>query len=95
MRKKTSAAKDFADVLIDKMQDVAGQYVKNAPFDKIVWGTVSEVTGSTYTITIHGKSYINTPVLTSAGVISVGDTVVCIVPNNNMPNMFILGKIQK
>ena len=84
-----------ANILIEKMESVAAQAVSNAAFNKTVWGRITAIEGVEYTLVINGKTYPKTYALSSAGTLAVGDTVICIVPNNNMPNFFILGKIKK
>lgn len=94
MKQKKYSPREMADIFLEKMSDIANEYAGNAPFNKIVWGIVTAVTGATYTLNIRGKTYPNTPALVSAGTLDVNDTVICVIPNNNAPNMFILGKIQ-
>ena len=92
---KQYSTNELADILINKISQIANQYAATAGFNKTLWGRVTAVNTPYYTLSINGKSYPKTLALASAGTLAVGDTVICIVPNNQMPNMFILGKISK
>lgn len=93
--KKQYSRNELAQIFLDKVSEIANQYAAAAAFNKTLWGRITAVNVPYYTLTINGKTYPKTLALSSAGALAVGDTVICIVPNNNMPNMFILGKIQK
>lgn len=93
--KEKYSTNELAQMFIDKVSELANQYAAAANFNKTLWGRITAVNAPYYTLSINGKSYPKTLALSSAGALSVGDTVICIVPNNQMPNMFILGKISK
>ena len=93
--KEKYSSKELADILFEKIQESAQESTENAPYNKIVWGRITGKLGYFHVVNVNGKPYPKTLALTSAGTLAVGDTVVCIVPNNNMSNMFILGKIKK
>lgn len=93
--KQNYSSKEFADILFDKIKEIAQESTENAAYNKIVWGRIISKAGKFYAVNINGKFYTKIYALTSAGTLAAGDTVICVVPNNIMSNMFILGKINK
>lgn len=93
--KEQYSSNELAEMLLKKISEIADQYSSAASFNKTLWGRITAVQSPYYTLNINGKIYTKTLALSSAGTLNVGDTVICTVPNNNMPNMFILGKILK
>lgn len=74
--------------LIQNSQDYA---FKNAPFNMIRVGLITKKVGKTFTIKINQSNYSNIYALKGSGEINVGDTAICVIPNNQFSQMFILG----
>lgn len=67
--------------------------LKSAPFNSCLFGVVTEsnAQGTLYTVKVGQKAYPSVPCLQSLGHVKSNSSVVCIVPNNNISQMFILG----
>lgn len=83
----------------EKIRAAIEQFGKNlkrdiatsSPFDKTKNGFVTKVTPIGYTVRIENKEYPNVQAIEGA-IIRVGDVVVCQLPNNQMSQMYIIGK---
>lgn len=84
----------------DKVREAIELFVHNlikkellsAPFDKTKNGQVTKVSPQGYTVYIENKEYPN--MLAIDGVeIHEGDIVVCVLPNGQMSQAFILGRL--
>lgn len=65
---------------------------RNAPFDKTKNGRVTKVLPTGYTVEIENKEYPN--MLAIDGIpINEGDIVVCVLPNGQMSQSYIAGRL--
>ena len=84
---------NIAQAILEVVQQGCKSSIKTAPFNSCLRGVVSGVNlqGTLYTIKVGQKIYSNIPALKSAGSIALNSSVICIIPNNNVSQMFILG----
>lgn len=66
--------------------------VEKAPFNKTKNGRIVSVSPTGYTVEIENKEYPNVQAI-NATALQVNDIVVCSVPNNQMSQMYIIGKL--
>lgn len=83
--------KKVAESIDRRITTVAEQVYNNSPYTKIRDGIVTAINGKTYTVKIHKAIYNNIYTLKGTQQINVNDRVICIIPNNQYSNMFILG----
>lgn len=78
--------------LLDGINYVVQQALKNASYDKTYTGVIKSInSNNTYTVIINNIDYIN--VRSSISNLTVGNTVKIIVPQNQMNQMFIFAKL--
>lgn len=89
--------KDFTESLSYLMKGIltiVENAVENSPRDKTLTGLILAVnTDGTYNLRLDGNIYNNIQALKTGIVINVNDTVKVNIPQNQMNNMFILGKL--
>lgn len=85
--------RNIAQAVWDAIQRGCEGTIQTAPFNSCLRGTVSAINsqGTQYTIKVGQKIYSSVPALKTAGNIALNDSVICIIPNNNISQMFILG----
>lgn len=88
MDKVEKALNELKKGIIGYVQNI----IDNAPFDKVVVGTIKSVSGTKCTVTINRKDYTDIPKLSHLTLTS-GEVVKIMIPQNNYNNMFILGKL--
>lgn len=62
------------------------------PCNTTLRGIIKATGVNGYTVSIDGEEYTNIMVLNGVS-LSINDTVILIVPNNQLNNIFILGKL--
>lgn len=89
--------KDFTESLSYLMKGIltiVENAVENSPYDKTLTGLILAVnTDGTYNLRLDGNIYNNIQALKTGIVININDTVKVNIPQNQMNNMFILGKL--
>lgn len=80
-----------ASAIEKRIQQIARYVYKDSPYNKIKFGVIKEISGKAYTIEIENTIYTDIYALKNIGTINLGDKVVCVNPNNNYSNLFILG----
>ena len=89
--------KDFSDAisyLTKGVQFIVDNSIKVAPYDRTLTGLILQVnTDGTYNIKLDGNTYNNIQALKTSVVLNINDTVKVTIPQNQMNNMFILGKL--
>lgn len=87
---RTSGMK-IAEAIEKRIKLVSKDLYTNAPYTIIRNGRVMAINGKKYTVKINNALYTNIYALKGVGVISTGDVAICIIPNNQYSNMFIIG----
>ena len=83
--------KKVAQAIDRRIMNVAKEIYKNSPYTLIKYGIVKKIDGKFYTLQINKSLYTKVCALKGVGQINVNDVVICIIPNNQFSNMFILG----
>ena len=89
------SGEDIANAIDKRIERVAKEIYQNSPYNKIKYGVVKNVNDKQYTVQINGINYSNVYALKNVGTINVNDSVVLIIPDNNISQMFILGIIDE
>lgn len=84
---------EIANAINKRIKMVSQDLYNNAPYTIIKFGRVVSINGKRYSIKINNALYTNIYALKGSNLISVGDSVICVVPNNQYSNMFILGAL--
>ena len=85
---------DSMKSLLDAIFFVIKDSINKAPYNATWTGIVETVNADgSYKVMLNGNSYDNIRALKSGITISVNDTVKIEIPQNQMANMFILGKL--
>ena len=88
-----SNGEKLARAIDKRITRVAQQVFENSPMNKSKFGKVVSVKGDHFSVLIDNTTYTKVPALTNIGRISVGDVVLCLVPNNQFSNLTIVGII--
>ena len=72
--------------------NIKSDIARNAPFNKNVNGRIVGITAGGYTVQIQTRTYTNMPAI-NAGELKINDIVACCIPNNQMSQAYIVGKL--
>jgi len=75
------------------IQNYAEQVFRDNPRDFHKKGRITAITASGYSVSIENAEYIKVPIISQTATINVGDTVEICVPNGQISQMFIMGKL--
>lgn len=85
---------DSMKSLLDGILFIVKDAISKAPYNQTFTGIVELVNADgSYKVLLNGNSYDNIRALKSSITISINDTVKIEVPQNQMSNMYILGKL--
>lgn len=89
--------KDFTEslsYLMKGIQFIIDNAIKVAPYNRTLTGLILAVnTDGTYNLKLDGNTYNNIQAIKTGIALNVNDTVKVEIPQNQMNNMFILGKL--
>lgn len=80
-----------ANAIDKRIIAIAKQVAKKSSVNKTVYGRVTEKNNGLFSVKINNAIYTDVLALKDLGYIKVGDSVVCLVPNNQFNNLIILG----
>lgn len=80
-----------AEAIEKRIKLISKDLYNNAPYTTIRNGIVTAINGKKYTVKINNAFYTNIYALKNVGTINIHDVVICIIPNNQYSEMFILG----
>lgn len=80
-----------AEAIEKRIKLISKDLYNNAPYTIIRNGIITNINNKKYTVKINNAFYTNLYALKGIGGIGVGDVAICIIPNNQYSNMFILG----
>lgn len=80
-----------AEAIEKRIKLISKDLYTNAPYTTIRNGRITAINGKKYTIKINNAIYTNIYALKNIGIVGVGDVAICVIPNNQYSNMFILG----
>lgn len=83
---------EIREALIQFGKNIKSDVSRTAPFDKNVNGRVIEITPNGYTVEIQTRKYPNVKAINAQN-LQVNDIVACCIPNNQMSQVYILGKL--
>lgn len=86
-----TTGREVALAIDRKIEDTVTRISAKLSYNKIEWAVVQKISGKRYSIKINNLLYENVYALKGNNDIKVRDTVICVVPNNQYSNMFILG----
>lgn len=81
----------MAEAIEKRIKLISKDLYNNAPYTIIKNGIVTAINGKRYTVRINNAIYTNVFAIKGVESISTGDVAICIIPNNQYSNMFILG----
>ena len=81
----------IAEAIEKRIKLISKDLYTNAPYTTIRNGRITAINGKKYTIKINNAIYTNIYALKDVGTIGIGDVAICVIPNNQYSNMFILG----
>ena len=88
-----SNGEKIAAAIDKRITRIAQQIFNESPMNKSKVGRISKVKNGQYSVIIDKSTYTNVPALINVGTLSVGDIVLCLVPNNQFSNLIIIGII--
>lgn len=80
-----------AEAIEKRIKLISKDLYNNAPYTIIKNGIVTAINGKRYTVRINNAIYTNVFAIKGIESIGTGDVAICIIPNNQYSNMFILG----
>lgn len=86
-----TTGREVALALDRKIENALTMVSAKLPYNKIERAVVQKISGKRYSVKINNLLYDNVYALKGNESIGVRDTVICVVPNNQYSNMFILG----
>lgn len=82
---------NIANAIDKRIRTVTQDLYNNAPYNVIRKGRVTAIKNKFYTVKINNAIYTKIYALKNVGIINVHDVVICVIPNNQYSEMFILG----
>lgn len=82
-----------AEAIEKRIKLISKDLYNNAPYTTIRNGIVTAINGKKYTVKINNAFYTNIYAIKGTDLIKIGDVAICIIPNNQYSNMFILGTL--
>lgn len=89
----TKSGSAVAEAINTRITNIAREVYNKSPYDKSKRGIIEEIVRGLYSVKIDNVIYPNIHALRSAGTLNLGDVVICIIPNNQFSDMYILGAI--
>lgn len=86
-----TSGNQVANAIEKRIIAVAKQAINKSSVNKTVYGRVTEKNNGLFSVKINNAIYTDVLALKDLGYIKVGDSVVCLVPNNQFNNLIILG----
>lgn len=86
-----ASGQKIADAIDKRIRTVTQDLYSNAPYNVIRKGRVTAIKNKFYTVKINNAIYTKIYALKNVGTINVHDVVLCVIPNNQYSEMFILG----
>jgi hypothetical protein len=80
-----------AEAIDRRITNIAKDVFNKSPSNRMVFGRVTEINGKEYTVKVNNQIYAKVYAYKGVGTIIVGDTVDCLIPNNQYSNMRIIG----
>lgn len=87
------SARKILEALDIRASKIAKEETRTSSYNKTKFGIITAKNVFRYTVKIDKIEYKNIKAVKNIGILNIGDVVTCLVPNNNMSNMFILGVV--
>lgn len=82
-----------ANTIDKRIITVVNQMLKTSTLNRTVYGKITSVAESLFSVKINNITYDNVCALKNVGEIKVGDRVMCLVPNNQFNDLTIIGVV--
>lgn len=86
-----TSGNQVANAIDKRIIAIAKQVANKSSVNRTVYGRVTAKNNALFSVKINNTVYTNVVAFKDLGYINVGDTVVCLVPNNQFNNLLILG----
>lgn len=86
-----SSGNQVAKAIDKRIIAIAKQVANKSSVNRTVYGRVTAKNNGLFSVRINNTIYTNVLTFKNLGYIEVGDSVVCLVPNNQFNNLLILG----